>query len=326
MTVSNRQASTPESPSPAHPLRTGEQALSELLKLLQLEKIEENIFRGYTVDLGTVNVFGGQVLGQALSAATQTVVESRRVHSMHAYFMRHGDPERPIVYNVDCIRDGKSFTTRRVLAVQKGKAIFSLAASFQSEEPGLEHQDQMPAVPDPLEIPSERELAEKMPGQLPERILERLRRGYPIEMRHINPVFPGNPQKMTPHKYVWFRTVAPMPDDPALHRQLLAYSSDFNLVPAMLYPHGRTIWETDVQAASLDHAMWFHRDFRVDDWLLYAIDSPNAGASRGLSIGRVFDRGGRLVATVMQEGLIRFLPLYPRRPPRSDREEVKPLP
>ena len=301
--------------------RTGEQALAELLRLLQLEKIEENIFRGYTVDLGTVNVFGGQVLGQALSAATQTVLNQRHVHSMHAYFIRHGDPALPIVYNVDCIRDGKSFTTRRVLAVQKGKAIFSMAASFQVVEPGFEHQDQMPAVPGPLEVLSERELAEKNPALLPQRILERVRRGYPIEVRHVNPVYPGNPQKLPPHKYVWFRTVAAMPDNPALHRQLLAYSSDFNLVPTILYPHGHTVWEPDLMAVSLDHAMWFHRDFRADEWLLYAIDSPSAAASRGLSIGRIFDQKGRLVATVMQEGLVRFLPLYASRPPQPDKGE-----
>lgn len=282
--------------------------LAELLEILKLEKIEENIFRGLNVDLGSDNVFGGQVLGQALSAASQTVPADRLAHSIHAYFLRHGDRSMPIIYNVDCIRDGKSFTTRRVVAIQRGRAIFSMAASFHISEPGFEHYDEMPDVPGPEGISSELELASTRASQLPERIRNRVLSGFPIEFRHVNPVEPFNPQTMTPHKYIWFRTCGPLPDDPAVQRSMLSYASDFGLVPTSLYPHGHTIWEEDVMAASLDHAMWFHRDFRMDEWLLYAVDSPNAGNARGLGIGKIFNRQGALVATVAQEGLIRYLP------------------
>ena len=288
--------------------QTPSRVLAELLEILKLEKIEENIFRGFNVDLGIDNVFGGQVLGQALSAASQTVPSDRRAHSLHAYFMRHGDRSIPIIYNVDCIRDGKSFTTRRVVAVQKGRAIFSMAASFHINEPGFEHHDKIPDVPGPQGIPSEQELAATASSQLPKRVLNRVLSGFPIEFRHVNPVEPFNPQQLPPHKYIWFRTCGPLPDDPAVQRSILSYASDFNLVVTSLYPHGHTIWEKDVMAASLDHAMWFHREFRMDDWLLYAVDSPNAGNARGLGIGKIFNRQGALVATVAQEGLIRYLP------------------
>lgn len=280
--------------------------LEELLKLLKLEVIEENIFRGQSQDLGFGNVFGGQVLGQALSAASQTVPVERRAHSLHAYFMRPGDALKPIVYTVDCIRDGRSFTTRRVLAVQKGRAIFSMSASFQVDESGFDHQDTAPSVPGPegleRELDAARRLADKIPAGLREKLLCR----KPIEIRHVNPVDPFAPEKKEPVKFVWFRAIDRMPDDVAAHQYLLAYASDFNLVATSLYPHSFTFWQPEMQVASLDHAMWFHRDFRMDDWLLYAMESPNACKARGLSIGRIFTRDGKLVASVAQEGLIRY--------------------
>jgi acyl-CoA thioesterase-2 len=280
--------------------------LEELLKLLKLEMIEENIFRGQSQDLGFGNVFGGQVLGQALSAASQTVPADRRAHSLHAYFLRPGDATRPIVYTVDCIRDGRSFTTRRVVAVQKGRAIFSMSASFQIDEPGFDHQDEMPDVPGPegleREIDRARRLAQKIPAGIREKILCK----KPIEICHVNPVDPFEPEKLPPVKYVWFRAIDRMPDDPAAQQYMLAYASDFNLVATTLYPHGYTFWQPAMQVASLDHAMWYHREVRMDDWLLYAMESPNANKARGLAIGRIFTRNGKLVATVAQEGLIRY--------------------
>lgn len=283
-----------------------ENVLDELLKLLKLEKIEENIFRGESQDLGFGNVFGGQVLGQSLSAASQTVDNSRQVHSMHGYFMRAGDSSKPIVYTVDCIRDGRSFTTRRVVAVQKGRPIFSMSASFQSHEEGFEHQDSMPHVPGPEGIESQTEASKKIAHMIPKDIVHKLVCEKPIEIRVVNPVNPFAPQKMPPRKYVWFKAINKMADDIAAHRYMLAYASDFNLVSTALHPHGKTFWSPDMQVASLDHSMWFHRDFRMDDWLLYDIQSPSACRARGLNIGNVFTRDGRLVATVAQEGLLRY--------------------
>jgi acyl-CoA thioesterase-2 len=282
--------------------------LEELLTLLKLEKIEENIYRGQSQDLGFGNVFGGQVLGQALSAASHTVPLDRAAHSLHAYFMRPGDATQPIVYTVDCIRDGKSFTTRRVVAVQKGQAIFSMAASFHRDESGFEHQDEMPDVPGPEAFEPELKIARRVADKIPAAIRDKLLCDKPIEIRHVNAVNPFAPEKMAPHKYVWFRAIAALPDDMATHRYMLAYASDFNLVTTALYPHGHTIWDPDLQGASLDHAMWFHRDFRMDQWLLYAMTSPTASRARGLSIGRIFTQSGTLVATVAQEGLLRYRP------------------
>ncbi len=280
--------------------------LQELLKLLKLEKIEENIFRGQSQDLGFGNVFGGQVLGQALSAASQTVPSDRRAHSMHAYFMRPGDARMPIVYSVDCIRDGRSFTTRRIKAVQKGRAIFSMSASFQIDEPGFDHQDEMPNVPGPEGLEREIDRARILAPKIPAGLREKLLCTKPIEIRHVNPVDPFQPEKKDPVKYVWFRAIDKMPDDPAAQQYMLAYASDFNLVATTLYPHGHTFWQPEMQVASLDHGMWFHREVRLDDWLLYAMESPNAHKARGLAIGRIFSQAGQLVATVAQEGLIRF--------------------
>ncbi|MBL0716403.1 MAG: acyl-CoA thioesterase II [Desulfosarcina sp.] len=279
--------------------------LDELLKLLKLEKIEQNIFRGPSQDMGFGSVFGGQVLGQALSAASQTVGAERRAHSLHAYFMRPGVATKPIVYTVDCIRDGKSFTTRRVVAIQNGRAIFSMAVSFQIEEDGFDHQDEAPRVPGPDGLEPEIETARRLADKIPAGIREKILCEKPIEIRQVNPVDPFAPQKKPPKKYAWFKAIERMPDEVAAHQYMLAYASDFNLVATALYPHGHTFWEPDIQIASLDHAMWFHRDFRMDDWLLYAMESPNACKARGLSLGRIYTRDGRLVATVAQEGLIR---------------------
>ncbi len=279
--------------------------LVDLVKLLRLERIEANLFRGQSQDLGWGNVFGGQVLGQALSAATQTVPAERVVHSLHGYFLRTGDASKPIVYDVDCIRDGRSFTTRRVVAIQNGKAIFNLAASFQREEDGFEHQDTMPEVPGPEGLLSEQQIALKVADKIPKRLREQAIAPRPIEIRPVNPSGVLKPVVRPPQRAVWWRATSPLPDDPALHRFLLAYASDFHFLITTMQPHGVSWLSPGMQVASLDHAMWFHRDFRIDDWMLYVIDSPSASHARGLARGRVFTRDGRLVATTAQEGLIR---------------------
>lgn len=281
--------------------------LEELLRLLHLEKIEENIFRGQSQDLGFGNVFGGQVLGQALSAASQTMSQDFFAHSLHGYFLRAGDATKPIVYTVDCIRDGKSFITRRVVAVQNGKAIFSMAASFHREEQGYEHQNTMPDIPGPEGIESEVEMARRLSDKIPPDILEKLLCKKPIEIRVVNPVNPFDPKPMPPEKYIWFKAIGSLPADTAAHRYMLAYASDFHLVSTSLYPHGKTFWSPDMMVASLDHSIWFHREFSMDGWLLYVMKSPNAFKGRGLSIGSIYTRDGALVASVAQEGLIRPL-------------------
>lgn len=282
--------------------------LEELLGLLKLEKIEENIFRGQSQDLGYGNVFGGQVIGQSLSAASRTLVPGFHAHSLHGYFMRAGDAAKPIVYTVDCIRDGKSFVTRRVVAVQKGQAIFSMAASFHREEQGYSHQAPMPDIKGPEGIESEVEMARRLADQIPPAILEKLLCKKPIEIRVVNPVNPFAPKPMPPEKYVWFRAIGKIPqEDAAAHRYILAYASDFHLVSTSLYPHGKTFWSPDMQVASLDHSIWFHREFCMDDWLLYVMKSPTACNGRGLNIGSVYTRDGALVASVAQEGLLRPL-------------------
>ena len=279
--------------------------LQELLDLLGLERIEETIFRGASQDLGWGNVFGGQVLGQALSAAAQTVPEDRAVHSMHGYFLRIGDAKLPIVYDVDCIRDGKSFTTRRVVAIQKGRAIFSLSASFQRAETGFEHADAMPEVPPPESLKSERDLALAMIDKIPEAMRDRATAERPIEVRPIEPVNPMRPKVGPARRHVWYRANAVLPDDLSVHRYLLAYASDFNLLGSAMQPHGVSWLSPGMQVASLDHAMWFHRPFRLDDWVLYEVDSPSASGARGLARGRFFARDGTLVASTAQEGLMR---------------------
>ena len=281
--------------------------LEELLRLLKLEKIEENIFRGESQDLGFGNVFGGQVIGQALSAASRTMASDFQAHSLHGYFMLAGDATKPIVYTVDCIRDGKSFVTRRIVAVQNGRAIFSSAASFHKNEQGYEHQDTMPDIKGPEGIESEVEMVARLADKIPKEIREKLLCKKPIEIRVVNPMDPFSPEIMLPEKYVWFRAIDKLPDDSAIHKYMLAYASDFHLVGTALYPHGKSFWSFDMQVASLDHSIWFHREFKMDDWLLYVMKSPSATKARGLNIGSIYTRKGVLVASVAQEGLIRSI-------------------
>ena len=279
--------------------------LDELVELLALEKLEENLFRGQSQDLGWGQVFGGQVLGQALSAAVQTVPDDRPVHSLHGYFLRPGDAKRPIVYDVDRIRDGKSFTTRRVVAIQSGRPIFNLSASFQLDERGFEHQAKMPAAPGPDGLPSERDLWQARLARIPETFHSRAVAERPIEIVPVDPVDPLAPEAKQPNHQVWVRASGTLPDDPALHRYLLAYCSDFAFMTVSLRPHRATWLDSSMQVASVDHAMWFHRSFRMDDWLLHTIESPSASGARGLVRGQFFSRDGTLVASTAQEGLIR---------------------
>lgn len=279
--------------------------LEDLVALLKLERLDRDLFRGRSQDLGWGAIFGGQVIGQSLSAAAQTVDPDRSVHSFHGYFLRAGDVRRPIILEVDRPRDGKSFTTRQVRAIQDGEVIFSLAASFQVEEVGLEHQEEMPDVPPPESLPSERTLALAMADKLPEPLRLMATAERPIEIRPVEPRNPLSPQKHRPIRHLWYRAIDRLPDDPALHRYLLAYASDFSFLGTALDPHGVSWITPGMQVASLDHSMWFHRSFRFDDWLLYSVESPSSAGARGLVRGHFFDRHGRLVATAAQEGLIR---------------------
>lgn len=279
--------------------------LEGLVEQLALEKIEENLFRGQSQDLGWGTVYGGQVLGQALSAAVQTVPPERHVHSLHAFFLRPGDVSKPIVYDVDRIRDGGSFTTRRVVAIQSGKPIFNMQASFQIVEKGFEHQDAMPEAPAPETLPTERERMQAFHARLPAFLRDRLVQG-PFEVKPVDGTDdPFAPTPRPPARMVWLKAASRLPDDPALHAYLLAYASDNSFVTTALLPHGVTWITPGMQVASLDHVMWFHRPFRVDEWLLYVIDSPMAHGARGLVRGRIFTREGTLVASAAQEGLLR---------------------
>ena len=284
-------------------------AVEELLSLLQLERLEDNLFRGQSRDIGTKYVFGGQVLGQALSAAQATLDEDepRAAHSLHGYFLRAGNIEAPIVYMVDRTRDGGSFSVRRVTAIQHGRVIFFCAASFQGEEPGAEHQLSMPEVPQPEDIEPAPPVPEHVMATLPTKIQRWLSRKGPFEFRHVYPRDERNPPKRPPYQQVWFRLGERVGDAPELHRALLAYASDFHLLGTATFPHGISYYQPNVQMASLDHALWFHRPFRADEWLLYSIDSPSAQDARGLARGQIFDREGRLVASTAQEGLIRVV-------------------
>jgi acyl-CoA thioesterase-2 len=279
--------------------------LTELLHLLDLERLELNLFRGTSRDIGSPQVFGGQVLGQALVAASRTV-EDRLVHSLHAYFLRRGDFNAPIVYQVERSRDGGSFTSRRVVAIQHGQPILTMSSSFHAAEPGSEHQAGMPVVPPPEDLQD----ADVLTAEILERVPEKVRRFFeherPFEFRHVRPPDYRKPEKREPVKQVWFRLVDAAPDDPALHRCLLAYVSDYHLLDTADLPHGQPWFE--LQMASIDHAIWFHRDLRVDDWLLYSIDSPSRSSARGFARGSIFTRDGMLVASVVQEGLIRERP------------------
>lgn len=280
-------------------------ALQRLIAHLELEPIEENLFRGQSLDLGWGRLFGGHVLAQALLAAELTVPTDRACHSLHAYFLRSGDVDRPIVYTVDRIRDGRSFTTRRVVAVQRGKAIFNLSASFHVTEDGFDHQDPMPESVDPESLLGEDKLAQAIAHLLPENLARAATRPRPIEVRPVNPLNPLNPEPRPPHKQIWLRANGPLPDEPRLHRHLLAYASDFHLLVTSLQPHAVSWLQPGMQVASLDHSLYFLRPFRMDEWLLYDIDSPSAHGARGLARGRLFNQRGQLVATTVQEGLIR---------------------
>lgn len=280
--------------------------LKDLLHLLTLERIEDNIFRGESRDIGSAQVYGGQVLGQALSAAHQTV-EGRVAHSLHAYFLRRGDKNAPILYDVDRSRDGGSFSVRRVVAIQHGRPIFNLAASFQIPEEGLSHQSVMPVVPGPDGLQDATELSTDMLERIPQKMRRYLTEKRPFEFRPVKPSDFTRPQKLEPLRHVWIKAVDKLPDDDSLHQSLLAYVSDYELLGTATLPHGLAFGRGNVLMASLDHALWFHRQFRIDDWLLYSLDSPNASGARGLARGQFFTQDGTLIASSAQEGLIRVL-------------------
>ncbi len=281
-------------------------ALQALLDTLNLEQLEVNLFQGRSPQVTWQRVFGGQVIGQALVAACRTVdVAERPPHSMHAYFLLPGDPKVPIIYDVERVRDGKSFTTRRVKAIQHGQPIFIMSVSFHRDEDGFAHQAKMPDVPSPDELPTEAEIRERVLPLMPEPVRRYYERERPIELRpveydrYLGKAIEGG------RFNVWIRATGTLPDEPAIHQCVLAYASDMTLLDSALTPHGRSVFEKTIMAASLDHALWLHRPFRADDWLLYAQDSPNMAGARGFSRGLIFARDGTLVASVAQEGLVR---------------------
>ena len=287
-------------------------ALDDLLDLLDLEPIEVHIFRGRNRPLASPRVFGGQVLAQALVAAGRSVEDGRRCHSLHAYFILPGDVEAPIVYEVEKLRDGGSFTTRRVTAIQHGRPIFNASLSFHRDEPGFDHQAApAPDVPPPDAVTPERDLAASIADKIPEPLRTVLTRERPIDFRPVDPVNPLRPEPREARAATWLRATGPLPDDPLIHQAILAYASDWGLLGTALLPHAKSVFDGTVQAASLDHALWFHRPFRADDWLLYAMDAPTAAGARGFTRGTVTDAGGQLVASTAQEGLIR--PVDPSR-------------
>ncbi|MFZ1104689.1 MAG: acyl-CoA thioesterase II [Hyphomicrobiaceae bacterium] len=293
--------SSPPSPSPS----PASGAIDSLLSILDLERLEDNLFRGRSPQQSWQRVFGGQVLGQALVAAVRTVDGERVAHSLHAYFLLGGDPKVPIIYSVERARDGGSFSTRRVTGIQHGRPMFVMSASFHKAEPGLDHQDEMPKVPAPEELPSEQELKVRMIAHLPQSMRSYWERERPIEMRPVDVSRYFSREPRPPAQYVWMRATGPLPDDFPLHQCVLAYASDFSLLDTALMAHGKLMFDQDVQLASLDHALWLHRPFRADEWLLYAQDSPSSHGARGFCRGRVFTRDGTLVASVAQEGLMR---------------------
>jgi acyl-CoA thioesterase-2 len=284
--------------------------LDVLQNLLDLERIEHNIFRGRSVDIGSGSVYGGQALAQSLVAAARTLDDEHRVcHSMHGYFILPGDVDAPIVYEVDRLRDGRSFTTRRIVAIQHGRAIFNMAASFQTPEEGREHQSEAPhlsgGVPGPDDLPSELELIRQVEDRIPEDKRAFYTRERPIEFRPVDPAHPFDPQGKAPVRRMWFRAQGALPDDERVHRSVLAYASDYGLLGTALRPHALSFVQPNLQLASLDHAIWFHRPVRADEWLLYAMDSPSASGARGFTRGEIFTQDGTLVASVAQEGLMR---------------------
>lgn len=279
-------------------------AVATLLKTLDLEPLEHNLFRGLSPQVGWQRVFGGQVIGQALTAAARTV-KTHQAHSLHGYFMQPGDPEIPIIYQVERDRDGQSFSTRRVIAIQHGAPIFTLAVSFHKREDGFDHQIAMPDVPGPDDLPSEDELKQRFLAHMPAPVKRYWQRERPIELRPVKLRNYNAPEKAEPVQHIWIRTTGPLPDDPSLHQCVLAYASDMALLDTSLLPHGRTLFDPEMMLASLDHAIWFHRPVAADQWLLYAQDSPSAFGARGFNRGSIFSRNGTLIASIAQEGLIR---------------------
>ncbi len=284
---------------------TAARLVDQLVALMRLESLGDDRFRGATEDIGTPAVFGGQVLGQALMAASRTVETERPAHSLHAYFLLPGDPHAPIDYAVSRVRDGRSFATRHIVATQQERTIFEMSASFQRVEDGVEHQAPMPAAPPPEDVASDVAQRRALGDRIPARWKERFGGERPIEFRTVDAPDWLAPAPRPAEAQIWMRAVAALPDEPALHRALLAYASDHGLLRAALLPHGLSFMQKRLRAASLDHSMWFHRDFRLDDWLLYCIDSPSAQGARGLCRGQIFARDGRLVASVAQEGMVR---------------------
>ena len=295
-------------------------ALEDLLRLLDLEPLEVNLFRGQSRDLGGKAVFGGQVIGQALVAASRTV-EGRLPHSLHAYFLRPGDMAHPIVYEVDRVRDGKSFTARRVQAIQHGEVLLSMICSFQVPEQGLEHQAPMPDVPPPESVERNSDRMARLLGRAPSQLLDN-----PIDLRSVGPMSAEaarDPSLRTTRNLIWLRVDGDLPDDPLLHVCLMTYASDMTLLDSVLLGHGLTWLDGNTSGASLDHAMWFHRPFRADRWQLYAQESPVASGARGLAHGEVFTAEGDLVVSVMQEGLIRSRRSSARSAQQSLKSQVK---
>lgn len=286
--------------------RTPAALVSELITLLDVEELDTDLYRGARQPGGVGRVFGGQVVAQALQAAQRTISDAKVAHSLHAYFMRPGDENFPILYRVVRDFEGRSFANRRIIAMQKGQPILNMTASFQLPAEGLRHQDPMPDVPQPETLRSERDLRAEMEEQVPEKLRRLFLRARPIELRPVNPRNWFSPAKSEARQYSWFRVVSPLPDDPSLHRALLTYASDMTLLGTSMLPHGVSWVSGAVQTASLDHAIWLHEPFRADDWLLYATDSPWSGHSRGFNRGSIYSRDGSLVASVTQEGLIRM--------------------
>ena len=296
------------------------ESTESLVSLLDLEPIELNIYRGQNHDIGSGRIFGGQVLAQALVAARRTIDEvDRTAHSLHAYFILEGDLDIPVVYFVDRLRDGRSFTTRRVTAIQHGRAIFTLSASFHRAEEGLEHEAGMPDVPPPEELRSEVDLLREKAELIPDHLRAILTQARPLQFRPVEPFTFLDRNPRPPHRCIWIRSPGDLPDNPVYHQGALAYASDYGLLSTALQPHGRTVRDTDVMAASLDHSLWFHRPFRADEWLLYSLDSPVAHGARGFAAGTFFTRDGQIVASAAQEGLIRTGIRRSRKGPKRPR-------
>ncbi len=291
-------ASEPNSPAPIKPL----------LSILDLERLGENVFRGNSLHQSWQRVYGGQVLGQAIIAAARTAPEGSVVHSLHGYFLLAGDPNHPIVYEVETLRDGRSFSTRRVKVLQHDRAIFIMSASFQKPEPGFEHQATMPDVPPPEDLKSARDLFAAHVDKLPDAMRSYWRQPQPIEMRPVDISRYLAREKRTPAQCIWLKADSTLPDDVTVHQAVLAYASDFTLLDTALIAHGKLMFDTDIQLASLDHSQWFHRPFRADEWILYVQDSPSSSGARGLCRGQLFSQTGTLIASTAQEGLMRPRP------------------